>query len=423
MILIFSFSSFFSQAKELDDKLKALQDKYNFSFRQLETEKFFSEKYLLTFEQPLNHNDPQSGTFTQRIFLSHLDFQSPVVFITEGYAAGYASYSNYINELSLILNGNQVCVEHRFFGESLPDPLNWEYLNVYQAASDHHNIIEFIQEVYSGPIVNTGISKGGQTAMYHRYFFPDDVKATVAYVSPLNFSIEDKRIYQFLENVGDSTTRKRIFDYQMEMFRNKNLYLPEFEKLAVKKGLTFSMGLLQGYELTVLEYSFAFWQWGITPVDSIPMPATSPENMVHHLNQVAGIDWVSNEGIDKIYPFFYQALTEIGFYGYDITPFQDFISFQENPTFDFTIVEDLNIHYDPEPMQQVDCFIRHQAKNMIFIYGETDPWTATSVDLTYNQGLLKIIKPHGSHLTRISNLPEEEQRLVITTLKNWLQTD
>jgi hypothetical protein len=423
LILITSFCTYFSQAQDLKDKLEELQDTYHFTFRSLETEKSFKEKYVLTFEQPLNHDDPQLGTFTQRVFLAHLGFQNPVVFITEGYAADYAGFSNYVNELVPILNGNQVCVEHRFFGESVPEILNWEYLNVYNAASDHHKVIECLREIYSGPIVNTGISKGGQTAMYHRYYYPDDVKATVAYVCPLNFSVEDRRVYHFLDHVGDSVTRKKILDYQVEMLRNKNRYLPDFKILADKKGLTYPMGLLQGYELTVLEYAFAFWQWGFTPVDSIPIPPQSPEKMVQHLNLVAGLDWVSNEGIEKIYPFFYQALTEIGFYGYDISPFRDFISFQENPTFTFTVAEELNIQYDPQPMQQVDCFIRHQASNMIFIYGETDPWTATSVDLTYNQGLLKIVKPQGSHLTRISNLPDEQRNLVITTLLNWIQPD
>lgn len=72
-------------------------------------------------------------------------------------------------------------------------------------------------------------------------------------------------------------------------------------------------------------------------------------------------------------------------------------------------------------MQKVDHFIRHEAENMIFIYGETDPWSSTAVDLTYNTNSIKIIKPRGSHTTRINNLPENQRILVIETLKSWLE--
>ena len=278
-----------------------------------------------------------------------------------------------------------------------------------------------LKNIYKEKWVNTGISKGGQTTMYHRYFYPDDVDVSVGYVCPLNFSNEDKRVYKFLENVGDSNCRNRILQYQVEMLKNKAEYLPEFDKLAQKRKLTYKMGLLQAYELTVFEYSFAFWQWGVINCDSIPVIPKSPYKMVRHLDYVAGIGWISNEGISRLQPFFYQALAEIGFYGYNITPFKGLVSYTENPVFDFSAPDGISIKYDPEPMRELDNFVRHEANNMIFIYGETDPWSATSVDLTYNTNSIKIVKPGGSHLTRINNLPEEQKKIVIEILKEWLK--
>lgn len=35
--------------------------------------------------------------------------------------------------------------------------------------------------------------------------------------------------------------------------------------------------------------------------------------MVKHLDIVAGIDWLSDNGINQYLPFYYQAMTEIGF--------------------------------------------------------------------------------------------------------------
>jgi len=114
-------------------------------------------------------------------------------------------------------------------------------------------------------------------------------------------------------------------------------------------------------------------------------------------------------------------MTEIGFYGYDITPFSEVVDFKSNPDFSFTIPPDISIVYNPEPMEEVDQFIRHKAKNIIFIYGENDPWSATAAEITYNTNLLKVIKPGGSHLTRIHNLPEQQKEMVIDTLRNWMK--
>lgn len=419
-IIVFVLGFQTVDAQNLNQVLDKLSKQYNFSFEEIKSDTFFIQKFVLNVKQAIDHQNPENGTFDQRVFLSHYDYKSPTVFITEGYGAYYAANPRYINELSDLLNANQVCVEHRYFGKSVPTPIEWQHLTVYNAASDHHKIIEILKEIYSGKWINTGISKGGQTAMYHRYHYPEDVDATVAYVCPLNFSIEDKRVYRFLESVRDSTSRKKVYDYQYEMLKNRTKYLPAFEELANKNELTFLMGISKAYELTVLEYSFAFFQWGNIPIDSIPSASSSIDIQIQHLNNVAGINWISEEGIAGLQPFFYQALKEIGFYGYDISPFKDVVSFKENPVFDFASPEGITVIYDPVPMQKVDEFIRHKATNMIFIYGESDPWSSTAVDLTYNNNLVKIVKPGGNHSTRIKNLPQKDYELVMRTLTDWL---
>ncbi|RLD61748.1 MAG: aminopeptidase [Bacteroidetes bacterium] len=419
LIFITVFSLDPSQAQELDPVLKKLSQEYHFTYKKMTTDTFFTEKYLLEIEQPLDHNNLDGKTFTQQVFLSHNGIDNPVVFITEGYAADYAENSRYLHELSPILNANQVCVEHRYFGESVPDPLDWSKLTVSNSATDHHRIVEILKKIYHGKWLSTGISKGGQTSMFYRCFYPGDVDVSVPYVAPLNFSIEDKRAYHFLNTVGDSVCRSQVLGFQLELLRNKDIYLPAFEKLATKKNLHYRMGVEKGFELSVFEYSFSFWQWGTINCDMIPSNGT-PYQMIKHLDRVASIDWVSDKGISAYQAFFYQALAEIGFYGYDITPFKEYVSFNKNPTFDFTAPEGLDVEYDPVVMQEVDCFIRHKAENMLFIYGENDPWSSTAVDLSYSNNCLKVVKRGGSHVTRIGNLPDEQKELVIGTLRKWM---
>lgn len=383
----------------------------------------FEEKYLLHIPQYIDHKDTSLGTFSQRVYVMLREKEAPVVFTTEGYNGGYGGYLMYMNELDAYLNANEILVEHRYFGPSSPDPLNWQYMTVENAAGDHHHVIQLLKPFFTGKWVSTGISKGGQTAMYHRAFFPDDVDATVGYVCPLNFSVEEQRCYDFLDQVGSAYCRERIHDFQKMLLCNKARYMPAFDTVIKEKGLKYPMGDTAGFELTVLEYSFAFWQWGQTKCESIPDETASPAEAIKHLDKVAGLDWVSEEGIKGMQPFFYQALTEIGFYGYDHSEFDACVEALSVQSFDFTCPEGVDCIYNPATMEKVDNFVRHHGSNMIFIYGEWDPWSAPAVQLTGKTNSFKVVKPEGSHRTRIYNLPEEQRVKVLNALSGWLECE
>ena len=413
-----------SFAQSIKSDLEKLSKEYNFTFEVLEKGNEFNERYLLWVEQDLNHNNPDGKTFKQRVFISHKSTDKNVVLVTEGYWAGYAEDANYKNELTDIIDANQIVVEHRFFPPSVPDKDNfdWKYLTLENSAGDHHRVVEILKHIYHKKWLNTGISKGGQTAIYHKYFYPKDVTVSVPVVAPLNFSKEEQRVYNFLENVGTEDCRTKIIDFQTEMLKNKSKYLPLFKTAAKKYKQTYNNvgGIEKGYELTVLEYSFAFWQWGRI-CESIPNNNSIAEDMVRNLIEVAGLDWISDQGIANQQPFFYQAMREFGMYGYNISPFKEWVSFKQNPTFEFTFPEGVNVEYDSSTHEKIDFFIRHKAKNMIFIVGGNDPWGSTSVDITYQTNSFKVVKEGGSHVTRILNLPEEQKKLVIDTILEWMK--
>jgi len=423
ILVLFILSTLVISAQSIKQDLLKLSKEYNFTFEVLDKGNVFNERYLLWVEQELNQAEPNGKTFKQRVFISHKTTDKPVVFVTEGYWASYAESPNYTNEITDILDANQIVVEHRFFHPSVPDStnFNWKYLTIKNAAADHHRIIEILKHIYKEKWLSTGISKGGQTAIYHKYFYPNDVSLSVPVVAPLNFSTEEQRVYNFFKNVGTPECRNKIKDFQTEMLKNKEKYLQYFKNYATKKSQTYNKvgGVIKGYELTVLEYSFAFWQWGHS-CNSIPLNA-EPKEMLKQLIMVSSIDWISDQGIESNQPFFYQAMHEFGMYGYDITPFKDYISFTKNPTFEFTFPKGIKVEYNSETHKKVDYFIRHKAKNMIFIVGGNDPWGSTSVDITYSSNLLKIIKEGDCHSTRILNLPKEQKELVINRIKKIMK--
>jgi hypothetical protein len=387
------------------------------TFESIESGDSLRQSYKILIRQRLDHFGTDTSTFIQKIYLSHIDFSKPVVIVTEGYHAN----RNRIYEPTQIIGANQVIVEHRFFGGSVPDSLQWEYLNIRQAAADHHHIIQTFKTIYKTKFLTTGISKGGQTTMYHKYFYPDDADASLAYVAPLNFDKEEPRVFGFLENVGPDTCRQKVLDFQKLLLKNKKKLLPIFDNHAKNNNLTFKMGIEEAFEYCVLEFSFAFWQWGDLHCDSIPGNAKDLDAVFAAFEKV-GFSFFAEEEIEKIRPFFYQALTEIGFYTYDIKPFGNLIEKVKNPGFGFTMPQGADTIYNYQIMKDVNHFLQTKGNNIIYIYGEYDPWSASAIELIPGKtNALKMVKKAGDHKTRIHSFDGLEKEQIYSTLEKWLE--
>ena len=153
----------------------------------------FPEKYVFFIKQQLDAKDASKGYFEQRVVLCHRGFDRPTVLVTEGYNANYALCEGYIEELSKLFDTNIITVEYRYFDKSMPSPCNWDYLTVENSLYDLHHVNQTLHAMYKGKWIATGISKGGQTTMFYRSYFPDDVDISVPYVAPLNKGVEDGR--------------------------------------------------------------------------------------------------------------------------------------------------------------------------------------------------------------------------------------
>jgi len=423
---IFTFSAF-GQSKPLSSIKGELENLDGVkSVKVIKCDTFFLEKYLMTVEQPVNHNKKNGPTFTQRVWVGFKGRAKPTVFITEGYIGAYAGNPRYLNELCTYLDANMVLIEHRYFAESTPKPLDWKYHTIEQSANDHHHINQLMKQVLTGKYISTGISKGGQTTMYYKYYFPDDVDVSVPYVGPLNFSIADERINPFINNINGVECRKKIHDFQILCLQKQDELMPAFNKLAEDAGQHFSKakGNKAAFEYIVLEYPFAFWQWGFIPCKDIPDESTSDSTLLNHLLAVSPLDYFSDEGIAGSWPFFYQALTQIGYYDYDTTGMGQYFDDVHDLTFSFFNELDHKLKFKKKYMKRVDKFLKKDGNNMIFIYGEYDPWSAPAfVPVPGQTNALKIVKPGGSHTTRIRNLPDEQRQLVLDTLENWLHLE
>ncbi len=400
---------------ELYKKIKALPGVVEVKATRFDTT-FFKEGYEIMFEQPLDHSKPKGEKFRQRFFLLHKDYSAPVELETEGYAANRAG----LNELTRILGSNEVVVEHRYFGRSVPKEMKWKYLTIKNAADDMHRIVTALKKIYKGKWVSSGTSKGGQTTLFYKTFYPNDVDASVPYVAPINLAQEDPRIYAFLKNAGDEECRRKIREYQIALFKREDELLPYIKEMTDKRKMVFSMGIETAYEYAILEYEFAFWQYGAVRCADIPAPDAPAKQMVDHLNRTNAIYYYSDAGIKQFEPFIYQAFTEIGYYNYDITDFKPYMKAVKNPSNLILAPKGAKIVYNPETLQKVYHFLQYEGNNIVYIYGELDTWSSTAVQLIGRTDAIKLVNKGGYHGSRIKNLSDEQKELFYSTMERWL---
>lgn len=410
LILGFTGQCLNRQKTDLYERLNSIP---NAEIKEIKPDSIFSEAYEIKLQQSLDHNNPEGEKFKQRLFLSHIGYDRPVVFITEGYSLR----RNYLLELSSIMRANQIRVEHRYFGESRPDSIKWEYLNIKQAAADHHRIVEIFKKIYKGKWISTGWSKGGQTAIFHRRFYPDDVEVTLPYDAPLNFSQEDARIDQFFDKVRTENCREKLIAFQRMILEHKKEILPLFRWYAKGKEYTYSIGEEKAFEYIVLEYPFSFWQYHKIDCDLIPEDGATVDEILEHLNKVVSFSSYSDHALNSA--SMYQFSTELGYYGYVQKNVKDLLS-SDNYSNTIFAPQDVDLTFKPERMQDINKWLQENGNNFIYIYGELDPWSASQVEVSEKTNALKMILKGGNHYTFINSFPDGEKEIVLSTLEKWL---
>jgi len=386
----------------------------------------YSEKYVINFKQNVDGDNNAKGTFNQRIVVGYKGPDRPTVLVTEGYYADYALNPYYEEELTNLFDANLVFCEYRYFGESTPVPTNWDYMTVDNSLRDYHHVRQAFAELFPNKWISTGISKGGQTTMFYRATYPNDVDVSVSYVAPLNKSVEDGRHEIFLSKlVGTKAERKAIKAAQQEFMKRKQACMPLFKAYNKEHNLKYYASEEDIYDYSVLEYPFALWQWG-TPVDGIPSKDASDKEWFDYLMTIAGPDYFGAP--NKYMPFDVQAARELGYYGYDTKPIKKWMSIKSTKGYlkELMLPDSLrNIEFDPTLYKRTVEYLKTSDPKHIFIYGEIDPWSASGVctwlDCSKKQNMKVYVQPRGSHKARIGNMPADIKADIMSRLKGWLK--
>jgi hypothetical protein len=386
----------------------------------------FKEKYVMKIRQNVDGDNADKGTFGQRIFVCLRDINAPTVIVTEGYSASYGMNPRYDIELGRLFGANLVLCEYRYFDQSVPEPCNWDYMTVGNSLRDLHHVRQIIGQLFKGKWISTGASKGGQTTMFYRAYYPDDVDASVSYVAPLNRGVEDGRHEKFLaKKAGTAEDRAMVLKAQQEMLKRRDTMLPLFQKYCDEHNYHFYLPIDEIYDYVVMEYAFAHFQYG-TKASQIPSLTGPDEPLFNHFMRVSGPDYFAYP--NKYLPFDVQAIRELGYYGYSLKGLKKWTKVKNTKGYLNKIMltpELRHYKFDPTLYKHTVKFLKKEDPTMIFIYGEADPWSASGVctwlDCSKKANMRVYVQPGGDHGSNITNMPEPDKTDIMDRLNKWLQ--
>lgn len=332
----------------------------------------FSECYKIMIKQPINHSDTTHGFFYQKVFLSHKSIDRPMVMNING----YISFSNKISDWTKVLEANQIYIEHRYFGESKPDIIDYEYLNISNATKDLHRIKEVFSDIYKNGWISVGISKGGLTALSYRYFFPDDVDATITLSTSVKTSKCDSSFYHYIDSLNsDQGCKNELEAFQELLLTRKVDILPHLKDYLLNKCKQYSrLGLKTIYEIAVLEIPFSIWQNG-KGCNSIDYSQTNSKELFDEMKSSLNGWFMTDDIFNLIDPYHFQALTELGHYCYPVTRFSKLLETDLSNLTPVQPVIGVKTTYSNELMTQIKEWAQYSGKQIIYISGGNDPYS------------------------------------------------
>jgi PS-10 peptidase S37 len=392
-----------------------------------------SRCFTINFEQALDHLAGKSqGSFSQDINLIHRGCDLPTTVVDNGYALPPAFYPM---EPTGLFGTNEVAIEHRFQGGSLPKKVadrKWQTLSIENGAADMHEVIAAFRKVYAKRWVSTGASKGGITAIYHRHLYPSDVNGTIAYVAPASDARQDIRYQAYLASTLPAACAEKVRGFQSGALTSRRAAFVADIAATLGQSPSVADYYLEYFTAT---YDWGFWQYGhdCTAVPALDAPEDVqlayfqrefqaliqgqptpglPATRAQASDAALAYEWSWQQGFAAQVGAHVAPLLQTGA-NESVIP-----ESQWKDTFPLVALPP----YDGTVTQKARTWVRTTAENMLLIYGQFDPWSGGALDAPTKPSSGRYIVPGGNHGAQIADLPAMERQAALGLALAMLQS-
>ena len=173
-------------------------------------------------------------------------------------------------------------------------------------------------------------------------------------------------------------------------------------------------------EFTVLDTAWTFWQVrGQAACPAVPAAPASADALWTFIDETIGWSGYTDQGNDPYIPYYFQAATQLGYPG---PTFRHVRKLRHYPGIYSvrSFVPRLFTRFDPWAMDDIDRWVRRANRELMFIYGENDPWSAERFEpgrSTRDTSLYVV--PGATHSTSIAALPPVQRAEATATVLRW----
>jgi hypothetical protein len=381
--------------------------------------------FAITMDQPIDHAQPDGASFPQHLFLVHRGCDRPTLVADWGYSNDVF----FDIELSLLYGTNDLWIEHRFQGASVPVATDWDWsaLTIENGARDTHQVIDAFRMLYQGRWVSTGASKGGITATYHSYFFPDDLDGAIPYVAPASRARIDPAYQDFLDESLPAGCADRVRDVQVAALTTRRAMM--LDRLTPYTG---PGGESEGLEMLTNGLDWGFWQaWGASYCNQVPRESATDGRFWKFYLDFSYLAFAAPATGDEqksLGALYYEWLTEQGFalqVNARVAPLL------EEPAARKTMEDDFREMfptvalpaYDGSVTAAVRDWMRDEAEDVLLIYGQYDPWSGGAMDAPLQPSSARFTVPAATHGgAQIGALGEEDQAAALAIATRFFGT-
>lgn len=419
------------------------------------------EKYLVIFDLPLDWKDPDKGRFPLRTVFTYVDDNASNTFLCDGYFIYDMDVSafDFRRDLSHFYNTNEIEIEHRFFGESVPKNLSidnldyWEYLTDENAAEDFHFIISQFKRILHGKCMFTGASKGGQLTHMQSFFHPEDADVFVSFVAPGGSDQDAPDFFDYIyTKIGDSAYGKEkakkyrdlVLEFQVEAIKHRDELAPKYYERGKNEGCVFTDFVTPDilYDMAVLEFATTTWQYYqdfdsikkiLDDKDSDPAFPDRLLNLIYETNPASV--WSHNS---IYFAYYVQAAKQNGEHEYDFSFIRKALE-KDGSGAKLTVTEDMEkgllfrmvftpeqfeaFTFDPAVYNNMVKWSHETSSTVLMIYGQADVWYSVRLpDVTDNANIHIFTLPHTSHITSFERMKKEmadEVEAILDPILKW----
>lgn len=264
------------------------------------------------------------------------------------------------------------------------------------------------------------------TAIFHERFYPEDLDLVIPMVAPISRAPQDPRYPPFLASIGTEDCRNRLEQSIIDTIGRLDELLDAYQVPPTQRPQQYA-----SLKYQFISYPWSYWQYlGQDDCDTIPDGKTaSIQDLViffFYFNQSPKPGIPIDEEQATSYTYGYQAMTELGYQDLFATGYLErlqmlgLLSQQELQQYRFTYRDQYAVQapwdilppFNPEPMLDIDKWLKEDAKDVLAIYGEFDPWTAAKVTLNEANKSKVYIAPQANHGTMLSDLSFEDYKEV-----------